>query len=111
MDQREVSEMVSDSIAKLIDYNAKAKSRMDNLLYRENDIQTGRQLLLEINRGPLFEDADGRDPEYESLVGEEFEELRREIMKTANLVRFLKGDISLKVYEQKDDEIMSSFGG
>lgn len=110
MTQREVMEMITDSIEKLSEYNTKAKSRIDNLMYREVDIQEGRQLLFDIQRGELFEDQNGRDPVYELLVGEEkFKELRSELRKTSNLVCLLKGDISFRVYEQKDNEINSNF--
>lgn len=106
MTQREVIEMISNSITKLREYNAKVKLRINDLSYREDDIQQGRQLLFEIQRGELFEDENGRNTEYELLVGEEeFKELRNELMKTENLVSLLKGDISLEVYTKKDNEI------
>ncbi|WMM24068.1 hypothetical protein RBU61_14205 [Tissierella sp. MB52-C2] len=109
MTQQEVKEMINDSIRKLRDYNAIAESRIDNLTYRKDDIEKGRQLLLEIQRGELFEDGSGRNTEYELLVGEEeFRGLRKELRKTNNLVSLLKGEISLKVYRQKDNRINSS---
>ena len=112
MTQREVIELISDSIIRLREYNTKVKLRINDLSYRENDIQQGRQLLSRIQRGELFEDENGRNTEYELLVGdEEFKELRNELSKTANLVRLLKGDISLEVYKQKDNEINSNLIG
>ena len=106
MTEREVMELINESIEKLKTYETKAKSRMNNLLYRESDIQEGRSLLLEINGGRLFEDENGRDPEYESLVGKDaFKELIEEISRAANLVGLLKGDISPEVYKRKLEEI------
>lgn len=100
MTQQEVISEISNNIAGLKEYNSKAKSRMGNLMFREQDIQKGSQLLSNIQRGPLFEDEDGRDPEYESSMGEDvFKELRNELSKTSCLVHLLKGDISEKVYE------------
>lgn len=110
MIKREVIELINESIEDLKNYEAKAKSRINDLLYRESDIQEGRKLLFDINRGRLFEDENGKDPEYESLVGKDtFNDLRKEISKTANLVRLLKGDISPEVYKREMDELDSKF--
>lgn len=108
MTKREVMELINESIEELKTYEAKAKSRINDLLHRESDIQEGRKLLFKINRGRLFEDENGRDPEYESLVGNDaFKELIEEISRTANLVSLLKGDISSEVYKRRMYEIDS----
>ncbi len=93
--------MITKSIEKLREYDTKVKSRIDDCQYRERDIQEGRKLLFEIQRGELFEYKNGRVSEYKSLVGKEaFEELRNELRKTSNLVKLLKGDISSEVYKK-----------
>lgn len=61
--------------------------------------------MLEIQRGIIFEDETGRTPEYEQFAENELEKLRNELKKTENLVKLLKGDISLEVYLQKDKQL------
>lgn len=110
MTERQVMEMINESIEKLKTYEAKAKSRVNNLQHRESDIQMGDTLLTNIQRGRLFEDEDGRDLEYELLVGEDaFKELRKELCRVSNLVRLLKGDIPPKVYKWRENEINSKY--
>lgn len=108
MMQQEIIVMVKDSITKLREFNIIAKSRLHDFSYRNIDIQEGRRLL-EILRGDLFEDESGKSTNYELVYKEEFKELRTELAKTGNLVRLLKEDISLEVYEKKDSEINSRF--
>lgn len=105
MIEQETEKIVCNSIEKLREYNDKAKARIDVLKYREEDIQEGRRLLLEIQRGKIFEDETGRTPEYEQFMEHELERLRNELKKTENLVKLLKGDISLEVYLQKDKQL------
>ena len=102
MTAQEVREMIDESIKKLEAYETKVLSRINNLLYCKSDIQEGRRLLFDILRGRLFEDENGKDPEYESLVGEDaFNRLRKEIKRTANLVSLLIGDIFPEGYKRK----------
>ncbi len=106
MTEREVKQLINESIDELRNYQKKALSRISNRALCENDIQEGRKLLEDILKGALFEDNTGREPQYESLVGEEvFEELRKELSRTSNVVKLLKGDISPKVYEKRQLEI------
>lgn len=87
--------LISEAMEELKKYNSKEKSMYGDIRNMENNIQKGRELLLRINRGELFEDEDGRDPQVETLVGEEpIEELRCELKKTSEIVKRLKGDIS-----------------
>jgi hypothetical protein len=86
--------LISEAMEELKKYNSKEKSMYGDIRNMENNIQKGRELLLRINRGELFEDEDGRDPQVETLVGEEpIEELRCELKKTSEIVKRLKGDI------------------
>ena len=104
MTRQNIEKMINDSIEKLRNYNDKAKARINNLKYREKDIQEGLQLLFEIQRGEIFEDETGRTLEYEHSMEDELEKLRNELMKTSNLVSLLKGDISYEVYLRKDKQ-------
>jgi|GEM_PF-4121507 hypothetical protein len=89
--------LISEAMEELKKYNSKEKSMYGDIRNMENNIQKGRELLLRINRGELFEDEDGRVPQVETLVGEEpIEELRCELKKTSEIVKRLKGDILLK---------------
>ena len=86
--------LISEAMEELKKYNSKEKSMYGDIRNMENNIQKGRELFLRINRGELFEDEDGRDPQVEILVGEEpIEELRCELKKTSDIVKRLKGDI------------------
>lgn len=86
--------LISEAMEELKKYNSKEKSMCGDIRNMEDNIQKGRELLLRINRGELFEDEDGRDPQVETLVGEEpIEELRCELEKTSEIVKRLKGDI------------------
>ena len=94
MTEKEAIELINESMEKLKNYNSKAESMYGDLKNLEKNIQEGRNLLLMIYRGELFEDEDGRDPQVELLVGEEpINELRSELKVANNIIKRLKGDI------------------
>lgn len=94
MTEKEAIELINESMEKLKNYNSKAESMYGDLKNLEKNIQEGRDLLLIIYRGELFEDEDGRNPQVELLVGEEpINELRSELKVANNIIKRLKGDI------------------
>mgnify|MGYP004529906275 FL=1 len=94
MTEKEAIELINESMEKLKNYNSKAESMYGDLKNLEKNIQEGRELLLKICRGKLFEDEDGRDPQIELLVEEEpINELRSELKVASNIIKRLKGDI------------------
>lgn len=94
MTEKEAIELINESMEKLKNYNSKAESMYGDLKNLEKNIQEGRDLLLMIYRGELFEDEDGRNPQVELLVGEEpINELRSELKVANNIIKRLKGDI------------------
>lgn len=110
MTQQEVIELINHSITRLREYNNNAKSQIDNIINHEKYIQRGSRLLVDIQRGKLFEDESGREPEYMSLVGDEkIKELQNELTKTSNFVSLFKGDIAFEVYEKRENERKCKF--
>lgn len=94
MTEKEAIELINESMEKLKNYNSKAESMYGDLKNLEKNIQEGRDLLLMIYRGELFEDEDGRNPQVELLVGEEpINELMSELKVANNIIKRLKGDI------------------
>lgn len=94
MTEQNIEKLIMDYLRKLKNYNNKVKKRINVPKYNETDIQEGRNLLLEISRSEIFEEENGRTPEFDSSLKEKIEELRNELTKTSNLVRLLKGDIT-----------------
>jgi hypothetical protein len=106
MNEREILELIEESIDKLKLYNSKKDAYISDLKHREDNIQTGRRIKASICRGPLFEDEDGRDPDYGSIIGDEpFDALNKELKLTSLIIQLLKGDISQAVFDKKTAEI------
>lgn len=102
MNTNEILDLINESINKLQQYNSEKDSYISDIKNRENHIQKGRALIESITRGPLSEDKDGRDPDFESIVGKKaFDALNKELKLTSLIVRLLKGDISQNIYNKE----------
>jgi len=102
MNPKEIISLLEDNINKLKSYNAGLDSYINSPKNKEQNIESGRSLIYSIQRGPLFEDDAGRNPDYESIVGSElFNSLNNELNKTSLIVKFLKGDISKLLFDKE----------
>ena len=106
MTEREVKELIKESIDDLVKYQEKALSRISNRVCNGSDIEEGRVLLEKILLGPIYRDSEDREIDYDSSPLEECVlKLNTEINRTNNVVRYIKGDISFEVYDKRRREI------
>lgn len=87
-------DIINDSISKLKTYNSQETVMLNDNKNNEIYIQRGRDLLLEINRGPIFEDDNGRAVEFDSFEDKALVDiLINEMSITSTIIKKLKGDI------------------